>query len=210
MRFPTLALSLATLTACSTTDKFRYAPNTGKPITIAEYKVLASTKRPKARAYQLAFKVVQRGDTLSAPKIVTKPGQRALIEIIREFRYPVAFEIPRAGKGNALTPATPTVFETTNTGLSIDVTPNADGAFIVLTGEATQTTFDGFHQNAGEAFRPITSADGTIISPNAVQSPTFTTRRTPFLIAALPGHTYRFPMNADKKTTIEVTCAEVR
>src|SRR5256886_8324329 len=34
-------------------------------------------------------------DLLSAPRVTTKPGQRAVIEIIREFRYPTEFDPPQ-------------------------------------------------------------------------------------------------------------------
>src|SRR5207245_5660330 len=48
------------------------------------------------------FQVVLRGlsqkkgvDLLSAPKVTTKSGQRAVIEIVREFRYPTTFTAPQ-------------------------------------------------------------------------------------------------------------------
>src|SRR5438128_4495143 len=48
------------------------------------------------------FQVVLRGlnqrkgvDLLSAPKVTTKSGQRAIIDIVREFRYPTAFTPPQ-------------------------------------------------------------------------------------------------------------------
>ena len=34
-------------------------------------------------------------DLLSAPRVTTKSGQRAVIEIVREFRYPTQFEPPQ-------------------------------------------------------------------------------------------------------------------
>src|SRR5205807_5737201 len=34
-------------------------------------------------------------DLLSAPRVTTKSGQRAVIEIIREFRYPTEFDPPQ-------------------------------------------------------------------------------------------------------------------
>src|SRR6266852_6317719 len=34
-------------------------------------------------------------DLLSAPKVTTKSGQRAIIEIVREFRYPTTFTAPQ-------------------------------------------------------------------------------------------------------------------
>ncbi len=34
-------------------------------------------------------------DLLSAPRVTTKSGQRAVIEIVREFRYPTEFDPPQ-------------------------------------------------------------------------------------------------------------------
>jgi len=105
------------------------------------------------------FQVVARAlnqkkgvDLLSAPKVTTKSGQRAVIEIIREFRYPTEFDPPQipqnfgaqgggggfaiVGGGGGLnpfqgqnegsfpvTPTTPTSFETRNTGVTLEVEP---------------------------------------------------------------------------------------
>lgn len=91
-------------------------------------------------------------DLLSAPRVTTKSGQRAVIEIVREFRYPTQFEppqIPQSVGGNfgntsggflnpitglitggggtsgsfPVTPTTPTAFETRNTGVTLEVEP---------------------------------------------------------------------------------------
>src|SRR5947207_4307433 len=89
-------------------------------------------------------------DLLSAPKVTTKSGQRAVIEIVREFRYPTQFQPPQIPQtvgsnfgntstlfdtaGNLLrsggssgafpvTPTTPTAFETRNTGVMLEVEP---------------------------------------------------------------------------------------
>src|SRR5438270_1431818 len=62
-------------------------------------------------------------DLLSAPRVTTKSGQRAVIEIVREFRYPTQYTPPQVptfssgGVGTApapavVTPTTPTAFET--------------------------------------------------------------------------------------------------
>lgn len=91
-------------------------------------------------------------DLLSAPRVTTKSGQKAVIEIIREFIYPTQFQPPqipsnfRTGDsissgvlnpltgvitGNTssssgafpVTPTTPTAFEKRNTGVTLDVEP---------------------------------------------------------------------------------------
>src|SRR5437660_1105146 len=72
-------------------------------------------------------------DLLSAPKVTTKSGQRSIIEIVREFRYPTTFTPPQvpsinAGSGgnntvaiSVVTPTTPQTFETRNTGVTLEV-----------------------------------------------------------------------------------------
>lgn len=91
-------------------------------------------------------------DLLSAPRVTTKSGQRAVIEIVREFRYPTQFNPPQipqtvgsnfgSGGGSIInpitgaivgtsgssgsfpvTPTTPTAFETRNTGVTLEVEP---------------------------------------------------------------------------------------
>ena len=41
-------------------------------------------------------------DLLSAPRVTTKSGQRAVIEIIREFRYPIEFTPPQIPRPSAV------------------------------------------------------------------------------------------------------------
>ncbi len=90
-------------------------------------------------------------DLLSAPRVTTKSGQRAVIEVIREFKYPTEFNPPQipqnvgsgfnnsgggfispltgllSGGGSQgsfpVTPTTPTAFEVRNTGVTLEVEP---------------------------------------------------------------------------------------
>src|ERR1700746_1045843 len=78
-------------------------------------------------------------DLLSAPRLTTKSGQRAVIEVVREFRYPTQFQPPQmpqsfgslsgttiaTGQSSTsntfpVTPTTPTAFETRNTGVTLE------------------------------------------------------------------------------------------
>ena len=102
-------------------------------------------------------------DLLSAPRVTTKSGQRASIEIIREFRYPTEFNPPQipqtvtastggggVGGGSVgalpITPTTPTTFETRNTGVSLEVEPvvGPDGSTIDLNLVPSVVEFEGF------------------------------------------------------------------
>ena len=111
-------------------------------------------------------------DLLSAPRVTTKSGQRAVIEIVREFRYPTQFDPPKipdsvgsnfGGNGSTfdplgnlisggstgsfpVTPTTPTGFETRNTGVTLEVEPvvGPDGVTIDLNLVPQVVEFEGF------------------------------------------------------------------
>jgi general secretion pathway protein D len=112
-------------------------------------------------------------DLLSAPRVTTKSGQRAVIEIVREFRYPTQFQPPQipqtVGNNNSsgntffnpltgaftssggnnsfpVTPTTPTAFETRNTGVTLEVEPvvGPDGITIDLNLVPQVVEFEGF------------------------------------------------------------------
>ena len=110
-------------------------------------------------------------DLLTAPSIVTRSGQRAKIEIIREFPYPTDFDPPQipqnfgstglnGGNNNnnnggvtntalssfPVTPTTPTTFEFRNTGVSMEVDPviGEDGYTIDLNLAPEVVEFEGF------------------------------------------------------------------
>lgn len=70
-------------------------------------------------------------DLVSAPKVTTKAGRRATIQIVREFPFPTEFTPPTVQQSQAgesfvayRVPATPTAFETQNVGLTLEVEPN--------------------------------------------------------------------------------------
>jgi bla regulator protein BlaR1 len=67
---------------------------------------------------------------ISAPRVTTKSGQRAAIEITREFRYGVAFTPDQNYPDGLL----PTSFETRNVGVTLEVEPavSPDGASVDL------------------------------------------------------------------------------
>ncbi|MDB6072146.1 MAG: type and secretion system protein [Verrucomicrobiales bacterium] len=172
------------------------------------------------------------------PSITVRTGQKGTLEMIREFPHPTSFDLPqwpdadgsrkpakRPEAGAALpnggsypvTPVTPRDFSFRNIGWKLDaLTVKPQGAFLVVSGTFHETTFDGFIQNAGEAYSPIitsgTNAFGrkelVVLSDNKVLSPTFTSRETPFQAAALPGKTYRIRLNLKQPDAfLEVTCA---
>ncbi|HWM23755.1 MAG TPA: Amuc_1098 family type IV pilus outer membrane protein [Chthoniobacterales bacterium] len=138
-------------------------------------------------------------DLLSAPRVTTKSGQRALIEIVREFRYPTQFEPPQVpqtvgsvstrsdstiialgGSGSSVpvTPTTPTHFETRNTGVTLEVEPvvGPDGVTIDLNLVPQVVEFEGFINYGSPILAPSSSfldtvTGGLITSPQNVITP---------------------------------------
>lgn len=138
-------------------------------------------------------------DLLSAPRVTTKSGQRALIEIVREFRYPTQFEPPQVpqtvgsvstrsdstvialgGSSSSVpvTPTTPTHFETRNTGVTLEVEPvvGPDGVTIDLNLVPQVVEFEGFINYGSPILAPSSSfldtvTGGLITSPQNVITP---------------------------------------
>jgi beta-lactamase regulating signal transducer with metallopeptidase domain len=130
---------------------------------------------------------------LSAPTVTTMPGQKANIDIVREFPYPTAFEdsklsaaylaphstqiVPSGpgGKTNLILkiPMTPREFVTKDVGVSAEIEPTLPGenslehGKIVLNGKFTVTDFEGFTKSNLEG----------------VNMPSFSTRESLFIEA---------------------------
>jgi general secretion pathway protein D len=156
-------------------------------------------------------------DLLSSPKVTTKSGQRAVIEIIREFRYPTEFTPPQipqtfqtptvvgglgVGGGSTssgsfpVTPTTPTAFETRNTGVTLEVEPvvGPDGYTIDLNLVPQVVEFEGFI-NYGSPItasvtNPITGiSTNNVITPNVINQPIFSTRKVTTSVSVYDGST---------------------
>jgi general secretion pathway protein D len=168
-----------------------------------------------------AFQVVIRAldqkkgvDLLSAPRVTTKSGQRAVIEIIREFRYPTEFDPPQIPQnfGNTggivlvpgqqtqsgtfpVTPTTPTSFETRNTGVTLEVEPlvGADGYTIDLSLVPQVVEFEGFINYGSPISTTSTNILGqsvsNVITPNVINQPIFSTRKVTTSVSVFDGQT---------------------
>jgi len=147
-------------------------------------------------------------DLLSAPSVMARSGQRAKIEVIREFIYPTEYDPPEipnqvgGGIGGGavevfpVTPATPTAFETRNTGVTLEVDPvlGADELTIDLNLAPEVVEFDGFI-NYGS---PISTAstnlltgapEPVIITENRIEMPIFNTRKVTTQVTIWDGQT---------------------
>ncbi len=149
-------------------------------------------------------------DLLSAPRLTTKSGQRAIIEVVREFRYPTRFTPPQlpnisvSGGGGAATipaiaaPSTPSDFETRNTGVTLEVEPvvGPDGVTIDLNLVPQVVEFEGFI-NYGSPINAIginTAAGITVSSPvrltdNVINQPIFSSRKVTTSVSVWDGQT---------------------
>jgi general secretion pathway protein D len=154
-------------------------------------------------------------DLLSAPRVTTKSGQRAVIEIVREFRYPTQFTPPQVPSVSSsvvggtnppvvVTPTTPTQFETRNTGVTLEVEPvvGPDGVTIDLNLVPQVVEFEGFI-NYGSPINAIgvnsvMSVAGTniisnsapvLLTANVINQPIFSTRKVTTSVSVYDGST---------------------
>jgi Bacterial type II and III secretion system protein len=120
---------------------------------------------------------------LSAPRVTTRSGQRAVVETIREFHYPTSFKPASETKDRVI----PVQFETRNAGVTLEVEPKVgpDGT-LDLNAVVNVTAFDGWQ----------TYADGRNVSaqpkaqaPGAFQLPVFSTTRMPVAVTMRFGQT---------------------
>jgi general secretion pathway protein D len=161
-------------------------------------------------------------DLLSAPRVTTKSGQRAVIEIVREFRYPTQFQPPQipqtvgavtsrsdtdiislGGSSSVpVTPTTPTAFETRNTGVTLEVEPvvGPDGITIDLNLVPQVVEFEGFINYGSPILAPrssfldtvtggIIAAPQSVITPNVINQPIFSTRKVTTSVSVWDGQT---------------------
>ena len=148
-------------------------------------------------------------DLLSAPKVTTKSGQRAVIEIVREFRYPTTFTPPQVpsitggtgGTGTVsievVTPTTPQTFETRNTGVTLEVEPvvGPDGVTIDLNLVPQVVEFEGFI-NYGSAIFGVNpnnisgmTVPTVLLTNNVINQPIFSTRKVTTNVSVWDGQT---------------------
>ncbi len=144
-------------------------------------------------------------DLLSAPRVTTRSGQRAVIEIIRELRYPTEFESPQVpqeiqGGSVVVAPTTPTTFETRNTGVTLEVEPTVgpDGYTIDLNLIPQVVEFEGFINYGSPIFGLglstddlgfFSSSDSVLLTDNVINQPVFSTRKVQTSVTIWDGQT---------------------
>ncbi|MBX3741731.1 MAG: type II and III secretion system protein [Akkermansiaceae bacterium] len=155
-------------------------------------------------------------DLMTAPSVMAKSGQKAKIEIIREFIYPTEYEPPElpnsvgatGGTGGGIvgglgggsgmfpvTPATPTAFETRNTGVTLEIEPNVgDNDFVIeLRFIPEIVEFEGFINYGSPIQSPSTDILGNpvtvTITENRIEMPVFSTRKVDTSLTIYDGYT---------------------
>ena len=153
-------------------------------------------------------------DVMSAPSILAKSGESAKIEVIREFIYPTEYEPPElpqsvgttsqnsdpdGGGGGAqifpVTPATPTGFETRNTGVTLEIEPTIgeNNYTIDLRFLPELVEFEGFI-NYGSPIQTLGqdilgNPVSITITENRIEMPVFSTRRVTTGLQIYDGYT---------------------
>jgi len=141
-------------------------------------------------------------DLLSAPRVTTKSGQKAIIEVVREFIYPDTFTPPQiptsTGSGfSPVTPTTPASFTHRNTGVTLDVQPTVgpDGSTIELDIEPQVVEFEGFINYGSPIYEVAPTLFGggppqsVLVTDNVINQPIFSTRHVKTTVNIWDGQT---------------------
>ncbi|MCX6875739.1 MAG: type II and III secretion system protein [Verrucomicrobia bacterium] len=151
-------------------------------------------------------------DLMTAPSVTAKHGQKATIEIVREFIYATEYEPPQlpqqnnnnnfggfggggGGGGGAVTPATPSAWETRPTGVTLEIEPNiAENDYVIdLRFVPEIVEFEGFINYGSPIKSPSTDLFGNpttvVLTDNRIEMPVFSTRRVSTSLSIYDGYT---------------------
>jgi general secretion pathway protein D len=152
-------------------------------------------------------------DLLSAPSVTTKSGQRAIIEVIRELRYPRTYTQPQVPSISSTTstfpgqntvvpvvvaPTTPQDWETRNTGVTLEVEPvvGGDATTIDLNLIPQVVEFEGFINYGSPIFaigvNSLMLGGGStsqLLTANVINQPVFSTRKVTTSVSVYDGQT---------------------
>ena len=148
-------------------------------------------------------------DLMTAPSVTARSGQKATIEVIREFIYPTEYEPPELPKQNnggggivggapppaIATPATPTAFEMRATGVTLDIEPTiGENDFVIdLRFLPEIVEFEGFINYGSPILAPSVDILGnpvsTVITENRIEMPVFSKRSVNTSLTIYDGYT---------------------
>lgn len=154
-------------------------------------------------------------DLMTAPSVTARSGQKASIEIVREFIYPTEYEPPEiptstgtsssfglgvGGGGGGVssfpvTPATPTAFETRMTGVTLEIEPTiGENDFMIDLRFAPEIVeFEGFINYGSPIQTGGTDLLGNpvqiVLTENRIEMPVFSSRRVNTALTIYDGYT---------------------
>jgi len=146
-------------------------------------------------------------DLMSAPKVTTKSGNKAVIKVVRTFPYPTQFNPPQAGTSSGdtqaglnlqgtSTPSTPSTYEKRDLGVTLEVEPviGSDNYTIDLNMSPEVVDFEGFINYGSPILSPIYDIfTGTwsnlILTDNVINQPIFSTRKVTTSVSIWDGQT---------------------
>ncbi|MDB6155209.1 MAG: hypothetical protein JWL90_3662 [Chthoniobacteraceae bacterium] len=209
VRIVIICLAAGSLAIAATTKSQPLTPKR-----IAE--LTAPSDVPPPRAYKVMVSSLQRpfpGDNGPISVILPAGKPQAVLECIRELRFPSAFTPPKrvANREPGFDPTLPTEFDTVNTGWTIRFSAKQHGKVIALAGVADYVEGEMpkmGNGGYGPLGAPIYDEAGKLLSPNVLHQPRIQTTTTRFQIFALPGETYEVTLyRGDKaeKHSITVT-----
>jgi len=167
------------------------------------------------------FQMVIRGinqkkgtDLMSAPKVTTKSGNKAVVKVTRNFPYATQYNPPQQPAPSTgasvstttvktgfytdslVSPTTPTTWETRDIGVTLEVEPQvgADNYTIELNLSPEVVEFEGFINYGspikGPIWNPLTFTVGTYdITANVINQPIFSKRKVTTSVSVWDGQT---------------------
>jgi general secretion pathway protein D len=159
--------------------------------------------------FQLVIRALnqQKGvDLVSSPAVTTKSGQRATIQIVREFRYPSEYDLPQVSSAQGsqfqpVIPTTPTAFETKPVGVTLEVEPTVgpDGYTIDLVLSPRVVEFDGFINYGSPINASVAGVFGILVGPPPV------VLLGPTQVIEATANVINQPVFSNREVTTEVT-----
>lgn len=134
----------------------------------------------------------KEAETLSAPKIVTRSGRKAIVRTVREYPYATEY-LPEKNSPQGLIP---TAFETRNVGITIEVEPtvNPDGTTIDLDLAPELVELTGFVKLNGqpvtwnrEGLKDFFNPPANIFPKDEPVQPIFSTRKVQTAVTLYSG-----------------------
>ncbi len=143
-------------------------------------------------------------DMMQMPAVMTRSGQQATVEVVREFIYATEYEPPElpnsvgeTGSGGSfpVTPATPTAFEMEKVGTVLEVLPvaDADRRFVNVTLNPSFSDFDGYVNYGSPINTTVQSLLGgtevATVTDNSILMPIFSYKRANTQVTVADGST---------------------